>query len=130
MIDIKMIYYKNKHHIQNPDVLFAISPITHGLDLPVFEPDGNMECSSQSEHNDMTVLTWVNAYKWEEHNQPITLTQAELNDLTQDLNLSLEPAQLPGSRLKEKRLLVPETTFYRYEDRDWEIRQLFTFQNN
>ncbi|XP_076029890.1 uncharacterized protein LOC143018386 [Oratosquilla oratoria] len=38
-----------------------------------------------------------------------------------------ESAQLLGSRLREKRLLVPGTTFYWYRDREREIRKYFTF---
>ena len=58
------------------------------------------------------------------------LTQAKLNDLTRDLNLSKEPAQLLGSRVRKKYLLAPGTTFYWY----WEcclleylLGYLFTF---
>ncbi|KAK3890481.1 hypothetical protein Pcinc_005561 [Petrolisthes cinctipes] len=52
------------------------------------------------------------------------LIQVELNDLTRDLNLSKESAQLLGSRIREKCLLAPETTFYWYRDpaesdQDW-----------
>ena len=43
-------------------------------------------------------------------NQPVPLTQIELNDLIQDLNLSKELAQLLVSRLEGKHLLAPETT--------------------
>ena len=107
MINLKGINHKNKHYVQYPDVPSAIRPIPHGPDLPVPKPDGNMESSSDSEHSDLTVV----AYKSVEDNQPVPLTQAELNDLTQDLNLSKESAQLLGSRLKEKHLLAPGTTF-------------------
>lgn len=43
-------------------------------------------------------------------------TQAELNDLLHDLDLSKEYVQPLGSRLKEKSLLVPgiKFAFYRY----------------
>lgn len=107
MINLKRINHKNKHHVQYPNVPSAIRPIPHGPDLPVPEPDGNMEYSSDSEHS---VVAGDDAYKPEEYDQPV---QAELNDLTQDLNLSKESAQLLGSCLKEKHLLAPETTFYR-----------------
>ena len=50
----------------------------------------------------MTVVAGDDAYKPEEDNQPVPLTQAELNDLIRDLNLSWEFSQLLGSYLKEK----------------------------
>ena len=106
MIDLKGINCKNKHHVQYLNVLSAIKPIPHDPDLPVPEPVGNIEYSSNSEHSDMTVVARDNAYKPEEDNQPVPLMQAELNDLTQDLNLSKESAQLLGSRLKEPNLLA------------------------
>ena len=65
-----------------------------------------MEYSSDSEH-DMTVVAEDDTYKPEEVDQPVPLTQIELYDLTQDLNLS----KLLDSHLKEKLLLAPETTF-------------------
>ena len=55
------------------------------------EPDGNMEYSSDSEHNDMTVAAGDDAYKPEEV-QPVPLTQAETNDLIRNLNHSKESA--------------------------------------
>ena len=73
-----------------------------------------MEYSSDSEHSDMTVVAGDDVYKSEEENQPVFLTQAELNDLTQNLNLSKESAQPLGLSLKEKYLLAPGTMFYWY----------------
>ena len=55
------------------------------------------------------------------------MTQAELNDPTQDLNLSKESAQLLGSPLREKHLLAPGATFYWYREHEREFRYLFTF---
>ena len=43
----------------------AIRPIPHGLDLPVPEPDGNMEYSFDSEHSHMTVVAGDDALKLE-----------------------------------------------------------------
>ena len=54
-INLKGINHKNKHQVQYLDVPSAIRPIPHGPDLPVPEPDGNMEYSSDSEHSDMMV---------------------------------------------------------------------------
>ena len=77
----------------------------------------------------MTAVIGDNAYKTEEDDQPVLLTQAELNNLTWDLNLSMESAKLLGSHLKEKHLLTPGMMFYRYQGHEGELRQIFTFQN-
>ena len=100
-------------------MFLVIRPIPHVPDFPVPDPNGNMEYSSDFEHSDMIVVTGNDAYK------PVFLTQAELNDLTQDLNLSKESAQLLGSHLKEKYLLVPGTTLYWYQDHERGIKTIF-----
>ena len=92
MINLKGINPKNKHHIQYPDVSSAMRLIPPDPDLPVPKPDDNMEYSSDSEHSDMTVVAGHDSYKLEEDHLPVPLTQAELNDLIQDLNLSKESA--------------------------------------
>ena len=75
----------------------------------------------------MTVVAGEDAYKPEEDDQPVPLTWAKLNDLTQDLNLSNESTQLLGSCLKEKHLLAPGTMFYWYRDYKRELKQFFMF---
>ncbi|XP_064117706.1 uncharacterized protein LOC135223132 [Macrobrachium nipponense] len=117
MTNLKGINRKNKHNVQYPDVPSAIKPVPHGPDLLVPELNVTMEFSSDSES------TECGAYRPEEDNQLVPLTQAELSDLTRDLNLSKESAQLLGSRLREKRLLAPGATFYWYRDREREFRK-------
>ena len=56
MLSLKGINRKNKHYIQYPDVSSTIRPMPHGPDLPVPEPDGNMEYSSDFEHSDIIGL--------------------------------------------------------------------------
>ena len=127
MTNVKGFNRKTKHLVQYPDVPSAIKPVPHGPDLPVPQPNVTMESSSDSESCDMTHTAECGAYRPEEDDQPVPLIQAELNDLTGNLNLSKESAQLLGSRLREKRLLAPETTFYWYRDREREFRKFFTF---
>ena len=81
MINLKVINPKNKHHVQYPDVPSAINPVSHGPDLPVPEPNVTMESSSDPESSDKTDTAECNAYRPEEDDQPVPLTQAELNDL-------------------------------------------------
>ncbi|KAF2352327.1 hypothetical protein FHG87_016916 [Trinorchestia longiramus] len=112
MTNLKGINRKNKHHVQYPDVPSAIKPVPHGPDVPVPEPNVTMESSSDSESSDMIDTAKCNQYRSEEDDQPVPLAQVELNNLTRDLKLLKESAQLLDSRLREKRLLVPGTTFY------------------
>ena len=69
MINLKK---KNKSQEQAPcpypDNPSAIRSIPHGHDLPLPELDGNMECSSDSEHSDMTVVVGYDVYKPKENN--------------------------------------------------------------
>ena len=77
-----MIYLKginHKNHVQYPDVPSAIRPIPHGSELPVSEPDCNMEYSSDSKNS---VVSGDDTYNPEEDERSIPLAQAELNDLT------------------------------------------------
>ena len=107
MINLKGINCKNEHHVQYPDVHSVIRPILHGPYLPVPESDVNMEYSSDSEHSDTTVVARDEAYKLEEDDQPIPLTQAELSNLTQDLNLSKESCA--AARLTSQRKTSVDT---------------------
>ena len=88
MINPEGLNRKNKHHAQYS----TIRPIPHGPDLLVPEPDNKMEHSFNCEHSDMTVVAGDGAYNPEKENQLVPLTQAQLNDLTRDLNLSKESA--------------------------------------
>ena len=62
MINLKGINCKKKHHVQYSDVPSATKPIPHGPDLPVPEPDGNMEYSSDSKYSDITVVAEDDTY--------------------------------------------------------------------
>ena len=119
MRNLKGIHGKNKHPVQWPDVTSPIRPIPNGPDLPVTDPDGNMEYSSDSELSYMTVVAGDDTFKPKEDDQPVPLIQIELNDLK-------ESAQLLGSCLKKRHLLAPATTLYCYCDRE---RDFFRFQD-
>ena len=86
-----------------------------------------MECSSSTE-SEASEKDIRNAEQ--STNQPKHLTQLELNDLTRNLNLTKEPAQLRGSRLRENNLLVPSTTYFWYQKRDEEFRKYFKFDED
>ena len=128
--NLQAINRKNKHCVQYPDVPSAIRPVPHGPDLPVPEPDVAIESSSEPESDNTADREEDEEYMPEENDKPVPLTQADLNDLTRDLNLSKESAQLLGSRLRENNLLAPGTTFYWYRERGREFRQFFTTQRD
>ena len=82
MTNLKGINRKNKHHVQYLNVPSAIKPVPRGPDLPVPEPNVTMESSSDSKSGDMTDTAEFGAYRPEEYDQLVPLTQAELSDLT------------------------------------------------
>lgn len=127
LTNLKGINRKNKQHVKYPDVPSATKPIPHSSDLPVPVPNVFTVCSSDTESIITTNAADSDEYRPQEVNQPVPFTQAELNDLTRDLNLSKESAQLLGSRLREKNLLSPGTTFYWYRHRERQFRKFFTF---
>ena len=57
-----------------PRSSFSIRLILHSADLLDPEPDGNMDCSSDYEHSDMTIVAGDSAYKPNENDQPVPLT--------------------------------------------------------
>ena len=90
MTNLKGINHKNKHCVQCPDVPSAIRPVPHSPDLPVPKPDVAMESSSEYESDNTSDREQGEEYMPEENDRSAPLTQADLNDLTQDLNLSKE----------------------------------------
>ena len=114
-----------------PDVPSAIKPVPHGPGIPIPEPPraiDEVEYSSSAESEASGEQdAWITDTT---SNEPQLFTQHELNDLTRDLNLTKESAQLLGSRLHEKNLLAPGTTYFWYRNRDCEFRQYFTYSED
>lgn len=126
MTNLDGINRKNKQHVKYPDVPSAIKPVPHGTEILIPTPPDNLDSSSDS-CEEMDVMDKSATYEpATDLTQPKPLNQAELNDLTRDLCLSKESAQLLGSRLRENHLLAPGTTFYWYRNREEEFRQYFT----
>ena len=130
MINLQGINRKNKHCVQYPDIPSALRPVPHDPSLLAPKTDVAIKSSSGSESDNTYDRTEGVEYWSEENDRPVPLTQAALSDLTRDLNLSKESSQLLGSRLREKNLLAPETTFYWYQEREREFRQFFTTQRD
>ncbi|GBM87579.1 hypothetical protein AVEN_246352-1 [Araneus ventricosus] len=60
--------------------------------------------------------------------QPLSLSQ--LNDLVRYLGLSEDGAEFLGSRLKNKNLLIPRTSFSFYRHREKEFTQFYSKEGN
>lgn len=127
LTNLKGINRKNKHHVKYPDVPSVTKPVSHSSNLPIPDPDVSMARVLTSESESNATAESDSYMPQEEVHQPKPFTQAELNDLTRDLNLSKESAQLLGSRLRENALLAPTTTFSWYRNRESEFRKFFTF---
>ena len=114
---------KNKQHVQYPNVPSAMKPVPHGPEIAIPKPPcAILESSSPSSNEDNDDISSTFEYNDNDsQNVPVPLNQFELNDLTRDLCLSKESAQLLGSRLREKNLLAQETTFYWYRTREKEF---------
>ena len=113
-----------------PDVLSAIKPLPHGSEIFVPNPPrdfSEFEFSSSTDNDESTNDFWDQpTCDKSNYKEPNLLTQAQLNDLSRDLYLSKESAQLLGSRLRENNLLAPQTTSYWYRNRDDEFRKYFS----
>uniref|UniRef100_UPI0035902CB4 uncharacterized protein n=1 Tax=Myxine glutinosa TaxID=7769 RepID=UPI0035902CB4 len=127
MTNLQGINRKNKQHLKYPDVPSAIKPVPHGPGIPIPAPPENCKHSASDSNEQMEDGDISGTYQpTGETSQPKLFSQAELNDLTRDLCLSKESAQLLGSRLRENRLLAPETTFSWYRSREEEFREYFS----
>lgn len=115
---------KNQKGIVYPNVPSAIKPVPHGIDVPIPTPPDNLDSADtsseekSSEEDDEFVPT-------SSGNEPQPFTQYELNDLVRDLGLPKDAAEMMGSRLKEKNLLHPDTTFSWYRNREQEFASYF-----
>ena len=127
LTNLKGCNRKNKHNVKYPDVPPSTEPEPHNSNLPVSEPNVTIDTEPISDSKS-SAATEHDSYMPEEEevHQPKPLIQVQLNNLRRDLNLSKEPAQLLGSRLREDDLLAPGTTFSWYRNREREFRQFFT----
>src|SRR5215469_5425686 len=122
---------KNKKTVKYPDVPSAIKPIPHGPGILIPNVPQNLTlhevCDDEASTVDDSETFIPPSINF---NEPQPLTQAKLSDLTRDLGLSKDSAQLVGSRLKEFNLLSPETTYYWYRHREDSFRQFFALYAN
>lgn len=122
--DVKGFNSKNKNTIQYPDLPSAKRPVPHGPGIPIPPPFLHtiQQQSSDESSNGRTDEDEFNP----DVGQPQQFIQAELNDLVRDLGLSKDAAQILGSRLKDKNVLAPGTTFSWYRHREKEFAEYFS----
>ena len=120
---------KKKHCLKYPDVPSATKPLLYGPGIPILNLPldfSEFESSSSTDNDESANDFWDQPTCDEPNYKQSNLTQAQLNDLTRNLYLSKESAQLLGSRRRENNLLALQTTFYWYWNRDDEFRKYFT----
>lgn len=105
----------NKHHVVYPDIPSSRKPGPHGSEIPVPSVPTNIDIAEDSDAQleDMNTSA-PNEPPIPDENQPKPLSQAQLHDLTRDLGLLKESAQLLGSRLNECNLLASGNAYFRY----------------
>lgn len=109
-------------------------PVPHKLNVPVPPPSPrNISFSSTvtSYNNDVRDENFEADYYFPGRvssclSAPLTFNQSELNDLVRDLGLSKDNSLILGSRLQEKNLLFPDTTFSWYKQREVEFLPFFS----
>ena len=96
----------------------------HCDEIPVPNPPAELQNSSKYESE---IIASDAEYCQEEisNGSSKLFSLAELNDLTRELNLVKETAQILRSRLKEKNLVEKDTTFAWYRHREKEFTQFF-----
>lgn len=118
MVDVSGYNSKNKKGISYPNLHSALRPVPHGEGIPVPIPPDSLQAlcttSSDSEFDEPDIGSECEF----ESSKPQLFEQNELDDLVRDLCLTKEKAELLGSRLKEKNLLAPGTSFCGYRTRE------------
>jgi hypothetical protein len=120
---------KTKKLIKYPNLPSAIRPVPHNDSLLVPQPpaDWTMPDDDETVMGDEMRRDNVADPDFQPglSNEPHFITQAELNDLVRDLNLSKRQAELLGSRLQGWNLLTPGTKVTSYRYRQEELIRFF-----
>lgn len=121
---LKRIVYPNIHSVTYP--VFhksnAVKPSISHLDLNYSEISSEISSAEDYRISDSDFEQFPK--------NPQLFCQSELNDLTRDLSLSKKAAELLGSRLQEKNLLMPGTSFSWYRNREKDFIPFFTEDSN
>jgi len=129
LTDTKGLNAKKRYAVKYPNLLSAIRPVAHSVELPkldsselVGNEDGSSESNNESDAFDDDINEWGTA-------KPHFILQAELDDLVRDMSLTKENSMILGSRLKQWNLLDPSTTFSQYKHREREFIEFFTYRD-
>ena len=127
MVNIAGMTTKTKSSIKYPNLHSALRPVAHCDEVPV-PTYTTLEISDDDEFCQSNVSTDTDDEDFVapevDARMPQPFNQAELNDLVRDLDLPKSSAELLGSRLKEKNLLAPGTTFM-YRDIEKDLLKYF-----
>lgn len=125
MINVEGHNAKSKKDIVYPNIPSAIRPVAHNESLPIPIPPTTLEDVSEVIESSSENETDDDEYKPEEDFAPKLFSQNELNALTHDLNLTKDAAELLGSRLKAKHLLLSGVSFSWCSNREKALLQFF-----
>ena len=129
---------KKKWTIECPNIPSALRPVPHGEGLPVPDPPKEFSIDSDGEeesertsgspqpstsNDDLYVCHGASS-------APHILTQAELNDLVRDLELSKAKAELLGSRLQEWNLLQENVRVTSFRTRHEQFEDYFSKEDD
>ncbi|EFA13536.1 hypothetical protein TcasGA2_TC005054 [Tribolium castaneum] len=109
----------NPKKMTYPDLVSARRPIPHSEDISAtsfcdLSDCEDIECSTSDDSDSNDNFEGPSS-------KPVLFTQAALNDLIRDLDLSKERSELLASRLKERNLLSTDTkiTYYRSREKNY-----------
>ena len=112
---------KNKKDISYPNIQSAICPIPHGSGVPIPSPPDSLD-DILDDHKPLA-QQGDSEEDSDCYNPGTTIpfSQSELNELVRDLGLPKDSAEVLGSRLKDKNMLAPGTSFSWYQSREKEF---------
>lgn len=119
---------KKKKSVVYLNLASAIRPVGHCDDLPVPMPPETFEESD--EENDDIVPSMDPDFNPADPTEPHLITQAQLNDLVRDLNLSKGKAELLGSRLQSWNLLEHSTKISHFRNRHKKFSAFYSMDDN
>jgi hypothetical protein len=122
--NVKGYNSKNKKVILYPNLPSALRPAVHGPEILVPQPTEIFEDASSNSSDSGGDDEEFQCHA--ESPSPKLFTQSELNDVTRDLGLPTEKAELLGSRLKEKNFSAAGTPIYWYRNKEEEFTSYFS----
>ncbi|GBM64138.1 hypothetical protein AVEN_227285-1 [Araneus ventricosus] len=127
-VDVRGFNTKNKKNIFYPNLSSAIRPVPPTSEIPVPHPPSSLMISGvilrMETHYYLTRTNLAQIFLLVR--DPNHFLRASLMIKFRDLGLSKDGAELLGSRLKNKNLLTPGTSFSWYRHREKEFSQFFS----